>query len=76
MINSKALRTLMIDQSVTYDQLADLLGLSPVTIRQKIYNVRPMKLSEAEKIQSALHIPDVAFAQIFFMSKSHSATND
>lgn len=74
MINTKEIRKQMIDKDLTYVALGKLLDLAPTTVRQKIANVRPMNLDEAEKLQTALGIPDGEFCLYFFNAESRSAT--
>ena len=66
MINTKALicraKTLKIRQK----DIADALGLQQSTVSQKINNVRPMLLKEAEVIGEMLDIGDIAFGHYFF----------
>lgn len=74
MINTKEIRKKMIDNEVNYVDLGKLLGLAPVTVRQKIYNVRPMSLNEAELLQESLGINDEEFCNYFFTKESRDAT--
>lgn len=74
MVNTKEIRKQMIDKDLTYAALGELLKLAPTTIRQKIANVRPMNLDEAETLQSILGIPDSEFCFYFFNAESRGAT--
>lgn len=66
MINTKLIRSKMTEQNVTYEEIGKAIGKETVTVRQKITNVRPMFLAEAEVIQKLLHIPDREFRLYFF----------
>lgn len=65
MVNTKAIKERMDELNVTFDDLGRALKKAPVTVRQKIANVRPIFLDEAEIIQHALDIPDEQFVPYF-----------
>lgn len=65
MINSKKIKERMAERSITQRQLAKELGIATPTMNQKINNVRPMDLKEAEKIAEVLHIPVSDFKEFF-----------
>ncbi len=50
MVNSLKLKSRLVEIGITQNELAKNLGLSAPTISQKINNLRPMNLEEAEKI--------------------------
>lgn len=74
MVNTKEIRKQMIDKDLTYVALGEVLKLAPTTVRQKIANVRPMSLDEAEKLQTVLGISDDEFCLYFFSAESRNAT--
>lgn len=65
MINSRKIKKRMADYSITQKQLAKELGIATPTINQKINNVRPMDLDEAEKIAEVLKISNQEFKEFF-----------
>lgn len=66
MVNTKALKDRMNEKEITLDMIAEAIDKKPVTARQKISNVRPIFLNEAEVIQNLLEIPDDEFRHYFF----------
>lgn len=74
MINTKEIRIKMIQENVTFNDLAQAIHKKPVTVRHKILNRRPMFLDEADIIQNALKIPDEQFKFYFCHQESRSAT--
>ncbi len=48
---------------ITQKDMAEYLGIAASTVSQKVNNVRPMDLSEAEKIAEMLKIPDNEFGE-------------
>lgn len=66
MIDSEQIRKRMKDLGVTTKALGEVLGLKQPTVSQKINKVRPMFLSEAEKIAEVLDIKDEEFCDFFF----------
>lgn len=69
MIDKKAVRKRMIDLDLKWQDVADSMGLAASTIRQKVYNVRPMTLEEAYSLQQILKIDDNQFLDVFFYKK-------
>lgn len=67
MVNTKAIKERMDERNVSFDDLGRELKKAPVTVRQKIANVRPIFLDEAEIIQHALEIPDDQFVPYFLV---------
>ena len=76
MVNTIKIRELMRAKRLSYEDLGQKMGLQPTTVKHKVYNIRPLKLSEAQIIQEALGITDDEFGAIFLVPESHSATND
>lgn len=66
MPNADALRKKMKECGITQGDLAKYLGIATPTMSQKINNIRPFTLDEAEKVASALHIADSDFGSYFF----------
>lgn len=66
MINSKKLMGKMRDEHITQKDISEALGIARPTVSQKINNVRPMFLDEAERICEILNIPDCEFREYFF----------
>ena len=72
MVNTKALKILMIEKEVGIAGIAEAIGRSYSTASMKINGKRDMTFSEAEKIQALLGIHDEDFAY-YFMSHERSA---
>ena len=51
---------------MTQADLAEVISVAVPTMCQKINNIRPLSLDEAEKISKALQIPDTEFGSYFF----------
>lgn len=66
MINSDLIKAKAKSMGLRQRNIADALGIKQSTVNQKINNVRPMLLDEAEKIASLLEIRDEEFARYFF----------
>lgn len=56
----------MAELQLTQKDIADSLGLAQPTVNQKINNIRPMDLNEAEKLSILLNISPEDFAVYFF----------
>ena len=69
LINSGKIKGRMVEMGITQKEMADYLRLAAPTVSQKINNVRPMDLTEAEKIAEMLKIPDNEFGEYFFYSE-------
>lgn len=68
MINSDKLKGIMREKRMTQADVAKILNLSECTVNQKINNVRPFFLNEAEALAKALDIDSGAFGTYFFAS--------
>ena len=68
MINTNKVRGRMVEKGMTQQDAANYLGIAQATFSQKINNVRPMDLNEAEKLAEFLDITDSEFA-LFFLAK-------
>lgn len=70
MVNTDKLKGLMREKRKTQQDCAVMLGIQYPTFNQKLNNVRPFFLSEAETLQKYLGIPDNCFAEYFFYQES------
>ena len=52
----------MVEMQITQKDVANFLGLAQPTVNQKLNNIRPMNLNEAEKISDLLNITPEEFA--------------
>ncbi len=66
MVNSNKIKGRMTELGITQKDIAKRLQLAPPTVSQKINNVRPMDLDEAEVIAQMLIIPADEFGIYFF----------
>ena len=66
MVNSKKLKDRAKQLGLRQKDIAAALGLRHSSVNQKINNVRPMMLDEAEILASVLKIDDGEFAAYFF----------
>ena len=56
----------MAELSITQAELASKIGIATPTMCQKINNLRPFSLDEAEKVADILKIKDKDFGIYFF----------
>lgn len=56
----------MAELQLTQKDVAESLGLAQPTVNQKINNIRPMDLDEAEKLSDLLNISPEEFSVYFF----------
>lgn len=66
MINANKIKIKMLEKEMTQKDLAVLMGMAQSTLSQKINNIRPMDLNEAENMSELLDIPQEEFALYFF----------
>lgn len=66
MVNANKIKGRIVELGMTYKDVAAELGLALPTISQKINNVRPMYLHEAEKLAKLLCIKAEDFTTYFF----------
>lgn len=66
MINTSKIKGKMAELQLTQKDVAKFLGLAQPTVNQKINNLRPMTLDEAEKLSSLLKIDESMFGKYFF----------
>ena len=66
MINSNKIKGRMAELGITQKDVAITLNIAPPTVSQKINNVRPMDLDEAEALAKMLKIQPGEFGVYFF----------
>lgn len=66
MPNTDKLKSRMIEFHITQAELAEKLGIATPTMCQKINNLRPFTLEEAEKVSRILEISNDEFGTYFF----------
>lgn len=69
MLNTLKLKARMVELGLNQKDVAKALNIATSTVSQKINNVRPMYLSEAESLANLLKINTVQFGEYFFSSK-------
>ena len=69
MLNTEMIKARMKEKKVTQKEIADLLGVAPPTVSQKVNGIRPMDLEEARAIADKLDIDSSDFGTYFFASK-------
>lgn len=74
LINTKKIKGRLVEYGLTQKDVAKALNIAQPTANQKINNIRPMDLREAEKLADLLCIKPEEFQSYFFMPKLHSAT--
>lgn len=70
MINTRKVKGRMTEMQLTQKDVAEALGLAQPTVNQKINNIRPMDLNEAEKLSELLQIKPEEFNIYFFYKES------
>ncbi len=73
MINTNKIKGRMVELQITQKDVANSLGLAQPTVNQKINNIRPMDLNEAEKLSILLKIKPEDFSVYFFYRESCTA---
>lgn len=68
MINTNKVKGRIVELGMTYKDVAGALNIALPTVSQKINNVRPMTLTEAEILCGLLNIEPTEFTQYFFSS--------
>lgn len=66
MLNTNRIKARLDELGMTQADLAREISVAVPTMCQKINNIRPMSLDEAERVAKALHIPDAEFGVYFF----------
>lgn len=69
MINTLKIKARIIECGLKQKDIAKALNLSPATISQKINNIRPMNLEEANLLADLLKIRTMEIGEYFFKSK-------
>lgn len=66
MVNSNKIKGRMRELGLTQLDVANALGVKQSTANQKINNIRPFDLEEAEKLSALLNISPDEFGDYFF----------
>lgn len=66
MINTRKIKSRMCELGLTQKDVANALHIAQSTANQKINNIRPMDLQEAEDLSKILKIDAMDFAEYFF----------
>lgn len=66
MVNTNKILGRMKELGVNQTQCSEAIGVAQPTYSQKINNIRPMDLGEAEKLATFLQIDDDNFGSYFF----------
>lgn len=66
MVNSRKIKGRLVELGLTQKDVAEKIGVAQPTANQKINNIRPMDLQEAEAIANLLKISPGEFADYFF----------
>ena len=73
MVNTDKLKGRIREQRKTQGDCAVSLGIKTPTFNQKINNIRPFLLSEAQILKEVLDIQDEQFTEYFFSNASSTA---
>lgn len=65
-MNTEMIKDRLSRLGLTQEDLAKTLGIATCTMNQKLNNIRPLKLDEADKIGSMLNLSDEEFRAYFF----------
>lgn len=68
MVNTNKVKGRLVELGLTQKDGADCIGVAQPTFSQKINNLRPMDLDEAEKLAGLLEIPVGEYGVYFFYS--------
>lgn len=68
MVNTNKIKGRMKELEITQADVAKTLGIAQPTANQKINNVRPFELEEAEKLAILLKLEAGEFGKYFFAS--------
>ncbi len=69
MLNTRKLKGRMAEKGLTQKDIAEALGIATPTVNQKLNNVRPMDLTEAEQLAKILDISAEDFSAYFFANE-------
>lgn len=68
MVNTLKLKARIVECGLKQKDVAKALSVAPSTVSQKINNIRPMYLEEADLIASLLKIDTMQYGEYFFTS--------
>lgn len=68
MVNTEKIKKRINELGMTQGEIAKIISVATPTICQKINNIRPFSLEEAEKVAEILRISDGEFKNYFFVS--------
>lgn len=66
MINTNKIKGRLVELGLTQKDVSKALNIAQPTANQKINNIRPMDLDEAEKLAILLQITPAQFSEYFF----------
>lgn len=66
MVNTRKIKARLVELGLSQKEAAKALGIAQPTVNQKINNVRPMDLDEAEKLANLLQLKSGEFQTYFF----------
>ena len=66
MVNLRKIKGRLVELGLTQKDVAEKIGVAQPTVNQKINNIRPMDLQEAEAIADLLKINPGEFVEYFF----------
>jgi transcriptional regulator with XRE-family HTH domain len=66
MVNTLKIKARMVEYGKTQKDIGSELGIAAATVSQKLNNIRPMDLNEAEKLCKILEIDSGQFGEYFF----------
>ena len=73
MINTNKIKARLVELGYSQKDGADCIGVAQPTFSQKINNIRPMDLEEADRLANWLEIPDNEYGLYFFYRPSSTA---
>lgn len=69
MINTLKIKARMVELGLVQKDVAKAMGIATPTVSQKLNNIRPMNLEEADKLADLLKIDTIQFGEYFFKTK-------
>lgn len=66
MINTVKIKSRMVECGLTQKDVAKVMGIATPTVSQKINNIRPMNLKEADILARLLKINTIKYGEYFF----------
>lgn len=66
MVNVNKIKARIVELGMSQGDVAEKMKLAQPTLSQKLNNIRPMDLNEAEKLSQILMIPAEKFCDYFF----------